>query len=648
MQQPVVLNTIQKKKELIIIVIVCAAIATIGLLSNLQPYSSLLSLEEQNMIWFDRILLFFTRSFSNNRLLGCILFLFEALLLYLILADTRKSITAIKYAILFSLLIGAVQTVCIALAQTDDWYVVFDGKLTIIRALFKAFGISLTVFVFTYILLTITLYSSGKIISVSNKNRILKNSLLFFICWLPYLLVFFPGVSNWDVASEIAQFFHIKQDFILSLSGVEESGIYITNMHPFFDTVVFGSFIKIGTILFGSAAIGQAIYSIVQMILMSVLYSNLIVFIEKITRKDMRILVIFIAVCPLFAMYSISMLKDTLFSISFLAYICMLAYAACLVNNVWEKASFCFTFVIIVLLVALTKNQGIFIVILTIPITIVIFKSYWKRILICFILAIILKTLIWNNLVLSSFNVAPGGKQEAIGFMFQQSALYVKCYPDEITEEEKKAIENVLPYDELGELYTSNCHDSVKYEYNQKATDQMLNAYYRVWIKMFFKHPDCYIKALARSSYGYFYMNQDNNFIYTKTDNAVDEDSEIYIKNCFVTESGRQTIYRIINLIQRIPIVNIIFSISFYTWFCIFILLLALFKKQYQLLPVMAPAIVSILVFIVSPDNANMRYVMPLIISSPLFYGIVIYLWGFTNKSSEPVFLISVLSDYKK
>ncbi|WP_292197756.1 DUF6020 family protein [Butyrivibrio sp.] len=446
-----------------------------------------------------------------------------------------------------------------------------------------------------------------------NSRRLIKVAVLFVASWIPYFILFFPGVSNWDVASEIAQFFHIRQDFILNLSAVKDPDVFITNMHPFFDTIIFGSFIKIGLSIFGSAAAGQTLYSITQMIVTAFMFSGVIIFVEKLTSRRHRWLIWLVAVCPIFAVYSISMLKDTLFSLSFLGMVWLLSYVCLMNKDAWKSFRFDLLFCIVALLTMLTKNQGVYIVAITLPFVLVLFRKYWRQVSVSFFAPILFYVLIWSSIILPLFNVAPGGKQEAIGFMFQQTSLYVKDHPKDVSEDEKNIIGKILPYEDLPELYNPTCHDPVKYQYNQESTSQMRRDYYKVWCEMFFKHPGTYFKALIRSSYGYFYFDQDSDFIYTKVDNAVDQSSDVYISNSFITESIRNTIYRIISFIQRIPVINIIFSISFYTWLCIFALFLVLYKKKWKCVTFVIPALFSILIYIISPYNANMRYAMPLI-----------------------------------
>ncbi len=47
----------------------------------------------------------------------------------------------------------------------------------------------------------------------------------------------------------------------------------------------------------------------------------------------------------------------------------------------------------------------------------------------------------------------------------QQTARYLKEYPDDVTKEEAKAIDGVMKYDEIADLYNPELSDPVKATY---------------------------------------------------------------------------------------------------------------------------------------------------------------------------------------
>ena len=78
---------------------------------------------------------------------------------------------------------------------------------------------------------------------------------------------------------------------------------------------------------------------------------------------------------------------------------------------------------------------------------------------------------------------------------FQQTALYVQKYGNELSQEEYEIINAVLPADEIAELYVANRADAVKFRYKQLATGEDPVNYFSLWLKQFFKHSHVYFEA---------------------------------------------------------------------------------------------------------------------------------------------------------
>ena len=58
----------------------------------------------------------------------------------------------------------------------------------------------------------------------------------------------------------------------------------------------------------------------------------------------------------------------------------------------------------------------------------------------------------------------PEGKQEILGTLFQQTAKYVIDHGEEVTKEEREAINVILDYDTLADRYSIFVQDPVKFQ----------------------------------------------------------------------------------------------------------------------------------------------------------------------------------------
>ena len=94
-------------------------------------------------------------------------------------------------------------------------------------------------------------------IPAENKKRFLRTALLFAVAWIPYCVIRFPGNMDFD------SYWQLMQIYGYSL---------FSDHHPVFDTLLFGLFWKIGSVL-GSNRISVFLYCGIQIILTSLAFS---------------------------------------------------------------------------------------------------------------------------------------------------------------------------------------------------------------------------------------------------------------------------------------------------------------------------------------------------------------------------------------
>ena len=105
---------------------------------------------------------------------------------------------------------------------------------------------------------------------IFNKHPFFSSIIIMLICWLPYIISFYPAILSPDPSNQIKQFFNIKTHYNESVILLDDD-VLITNHHPVFHTVLLGGCVKIGK-MFGSDNLGLFIYSVIQI---SILISTL-------------------------------------------------------------------------------------------------------------------------------------------------------------------------------------------------------------------------------------------------------------------------------------------------------------------------------------------------------------------------------------
>ncbi len=444
------------------------------------------------------------------------------------------------------------------------------------------------------------------------RKHMIKYMLIMLLCWLPYYILLFPGTGNGDTSRQIIMFFHERKDMLLDYSPNVADDVYITNMHPFFTTVIFGIFAKLGVNLFGDIEIGVGIYTFIQMVLYSVVFSYIICYFEKLglNKKFKNIILVFISLCPLFPLYSICMLKDTMFALCYIPLTVMMCEIYRTKGECFKSWSFTIGLLVCSVLFTLTKNQGVYFLIVILAVSILVYRKFILKILISLGIPVVFFIFIWSMLILPAAKVASGGKQEMLGALFQCTARYIKEYPDDVTPAEKEAISKVLDYDNLPELYNAQLQDPVKFTFNQESTSEDMKGYFGAFFSMFKKHPVCYIDAVINNAFGFFDVSRMSKMAYTYFWNRIDKDNKLYVGGAFprLQKIG----YKLIFFVQRIPVIHIFLSVGTYTMLSIFLVLLVIRNKEYGKLYPLMITILSLMLLVISPAGGNFRYTMPM------------------------------------
>ena len=93
--------------------------------------------------------------------------------------------------------------------------------------------------------------------------------------------------------------------------------------------------------------------------------------------------------------------------------------------------------------------------------------------------------------------------------------------------------------------------------------------------------------------------------------------SDLYIENKEEYLEQRYAINQLVLFTEKVPIVNIFASIGLWPWLFLFALLYNIKWKKKEEQALLLVPIITMAVCMVSPDNGNTRYVMPLLYILP-------------------------------
>ena len=449
----------------------------------------------------------------------------------------------------------------------------------------------------------------------------LKTCAILFVCWLPYLAVCYPGTTLYDARTMLEQYFGLSQ---------------LTNHHPYFQILLLGTFVEAGHAL-GSGAAGMFVYVLLQELAFIFVLSYMLKCLEKfgISEKVRKILLWIYALLPVFPVYAISVGKNMNFSI---VLVLLTIFLFELIESdetfLHERIKMVFLPVLLILL-CLFRNEGFWIVVGCLPAFLWAGRKHW-RIFACIFAGVFLFGGLWFRCVLPALHVEDGSIAESLSIPFLQTARTVAYYGDEITEEEKQAIDAVLEYDTLPQRYLPEFSDRVKERYNNDATQEELAAYWKVYVQQFLEHPVTYVDAFLNKCYGYFYPDDLGR---TKAWFVVGADisplNEIGFDLYARFPNAVRKLDGLLEAFRQIPLLGYTSSVGFYTWCTFLSMFFILLSKKKGLLWLFVPAILVILVCVASPVNAYFRYELPVVFSVPYFFAVTVYAMKTGEKEAD-------------
>ena len=130
--------------------------------------------------------------------------------------------------------------------------------------------------------------------------------------------------------------------------------------------MLFELFFKLGLNVFGDINIGVAIYVFLHMLFLAAVFTVALQYLRHIgiTKKRLLFIQLVIMFLPIFPMYAICMVKDTLFS-AFLLLLMIMMYEVARTNGeCFKKWWFDLFLALDCALIMLTKNYGMYIIII--------------------------------------------------------------------------------------------------------------------------------------------------------------------------------------------------------------------------------------------------------------------------------------------
>lgn len=517
---------------------------------------------------------------------------------------------------------------------------IFQNIATLTISIFKVIGFY-TIFNICFYYLDIFLnnfknkdlkfksHKLNRLLKFFDENPFIASLIIILLFFLIYIIAFYPIVLSPDPSFQIMQYYNVRTkyaDWVI----LRNENIFMTNHHPIMQTFLIGWCIDIGHFIINDN-FGLFLYTIIQTLIYSSVLAYSIKFLKNnnVSLKLRFILLIIYAFVPHYAFYTISAVKDTLYT-AFM--ILLVLFMIDIVRNYKDKKiklSYSLFISLSVIMMSLMRHNGLYIAIISFIVLMFYSKINCKRLLLSMFIFLSVITC-FNKILIPYLGIADGSIREALSVPFQQTARLVKYHDDAIADEDKKVIDKILNYDTLYKRYDPRLADPVKNEYNKYTTKEELTDYFKVWFKYLWKYPQTYINATLDNMYGYIYPNQHYWYVYDTYDDRVTKNDLVDYHFNNNTEFLREILVFYESIFPYLPGIGLISSIGFSTWI---VLILSFYVKKKRNLIYMIPLYLSILICFISPANTYFRYAMPYMFILPLL--VLMFINDFRGEKNE-------------
>lgn len=186
----------------------------------------------------------------------------------------------IRVKIFLSLLLAGIQIIGYSFSVQNNWNLVFQKKMLIVWLIGSA--LFFVVISLVYRVLD-KLEDKDKTSFEITRKKVVILALILLLCWLPYIIIFYPGSANPDVGDQLGQFFHNSTMCwtakYVNLVNPERS--LWNNHHPVFHTLILGLFVEFGKNI-GHKTIGLFCLTMIQIILMIGVFAYIILYLKKV------------------------------------------------------------------------------------------------------------------------------------------------------------------------------------------------------------------------------------------------------------------------------------------------------------------------------------------------------------------------------
>ena len=454
--------------------------------------------------------------------------------------------------------------------------------------------------------------------SISKNKFFIYSVSLNLLCWGLWYLTYFPGAG--------------MNDTIVLLMGEP----YQSSIQPLVYQLFIWYFMKFSLLFFPNMTLAYGFMVLVQMLFNAAAIAHVIHWLaeKQVKRIILWSVLFYYAFLPVVADYSITLVKDTLFSIFVLLFITQLYDIVTQNGECLKNKKFLVIFIITAVGMCSVRNNGFFVAFLSILVIILFLKKLNKKKLLIIVLCVILS---WNmciSLAEKQYFNSDTKFREMIGVPLAQIGAVLNDEDSQLDESELEIINQLLPAEIWKENYRPSFSDKMKF--NSSFNNDWLNShkleFLNVWANILKDNFSTYVSAYLCHTYGYwsvipYFSNIGyTQSFFTKINNNTKDDSRY---GEFCSQNGLQNKkifsqevnHELQTFFESAFTINLVLCPGIMFWLIATLCALLIAKKKCRIFLAFFPIILVWLTYMISsPASFIYRYSFYLVLALPVVF----------------------------
>jgi hypothetical protein len=436
----------------------------------------------------------------------------------------------------------------------------------------------------------------------------------FFLCWLPYLVAFYPGTVIYDMCVIVRQFFGLQP---------------LTTWHCPFTTLYFGGCVWLGRLL-GSDNYGTLLYMVLQAALMAYAAGFAVHTLRRLGagRAWQAAALVFFGFVPIWGCYVMMIGKDTYYTATLLLFAMQTVLLAHGGRRAMPRARDLVAYGLTALFACLWRNNGLYVVLPTALCAVLLLARGRQRLRVGLALgAALAAAVLFLQVAVPAMGFVDDSASGLYSVAFQQTARTVRDHGAKLSEDEKAEIDRVLDLATIGQKYEPWISDPVKdtfrlYGQGGDAERAALARYRAVWLSMMRKYPLTYVQAFMAGNSGYYAFtpkydgityHQQAGLRFVFINYWEDGPGELHTTQPEALEPLRDLMMGLANRWWTLPLLSWLYVLPFYTWLMVAVGVALARQRRWRALVTLLPALLSFGVCLLSPVDSYLRYFLPIV-----------------------------------